>query len=76
MTKRDNMDEQEDLKAYIERTTEERMRRLGFTLVWEEPKQKEGMPVTGTITFLKGESAKKAAKYFQKKKDADGIYLT
>ena len=57
-----------DLVDWVDNQLKERMESLGFTLITEEPEQKEDAPVTGTITFLKGESAEKAAKYFKNKK--------
>lgn len=64
----------EDLKEWIERSMEEFAKETGLRLMtdeeWEEhkAKRKQG-PVTGTITFLKGESAKRAAAFYKKKEE-------
>jgi nucleoid-associated protein YejK len=55
----------EDLKEYIERTMDEMMAELGLEKI--ENDNNKDKPITGTITFLKGESAKKAAEYFRKR---------
>lgn len=64
----------EDLVDYIDRKTKEIAERLGLRLMtdeeWEEFKTKRQQgSVTGTITFLKGESARKAAERFKKKSE-------
>lgn len=64
----------EDLKEFIEQDISSRMKRLGMgeQMTLEEI-QCTG-PISGTITFLNGESFKKAAKYFQNKnKDLDNL---
>ena len=60
----------EDLVEYIDRTMKEMAEEMGLKMVFpeEEEKKKDG-PITGTITFLKGESAKKAAEFFDKKEE-------
>lgn len=64
----------EDLVDYIDRKTKEMAERLGLRLMtdeeWEEFKTKRQQgSVTGTITFLKGESARKAVERFKKKSE-------
>jgi hypothetical protein len=64
----------EDLKDWLERNWDEHFRKLGLRPMtdeeWEKYKAKQQQgPVTGTITFLKGESAKKAAALFKKKEE-------
>lgn len=59
-----------DLVDWLDNRIDELMEKLGFTPV-EEPEQKKDASVTGTITFLNGESAKKAAEYFKNKKDGE-----
>ena len=64
----------EDLVDYIDRKTKEMAERLGLRLMtdeeWEEFKTKRQQgSVTGTITSLKGESARKAAERFKKKSE-------
>lgn len=61
-----------DLVEWLDKQFEEHFRKLGLRPMtdeeWEEYKAKrQQAPVTGTITFLKGESAKKAAERFKKK---------
>ena len=56
----------EDLVEFIDRMTKELAESLGLKLI--EPgkeKEKDGT-VTGTITFLKGDSAKRAASFYKK----------
>ena len=55
----------EDLKEYIERTMDKMMAELGLEKI--ENDNNKDKPITGTITFLKGESAKKAVEYFRKR---------
>ena len=57
----------EDLKEFIEKDISKRMERLGMgkQMTLEEIQGSDS--VSGTITFLNGESFKKAAKYFQNK---------
>lgn len=55
----------EDLKEYIERTMDEMMAELGLEKI--ENDNNKDKPITGIITFLKGESAKKAVEYFRKR---------
>ena len=62
----------EDLVEWIDKQMEEFAKELGLRLMtdeeWEEFKAKKQQgTVTGTITFLKGESARKAAERFKKK---------
>ena len=64
----------ENLVDYIDRKTKEMAEKLGLRLMtdeeWEEFKAKRQQgSVTGTITFLKGESARKAAERFKKKSE-------
>ena len=59
----------EDLKEWLEKRIKEDFERLGFKLILPEEEKKDDEPVTGIITFLKGESAKKAAEFYNKKKD-------
>ena len=66
----------EDLKDWLERKWEEHFRKLGFRPMtdeeWEKHKAKQQKGnVTGTITFLKGESAKRAQAIYKKKKDEE-----
>jgi len=60
----------EDLKEWLDKRIEEFAKELGLRLMtdeeWEEFKAKKQGTVTGTITFLKGESAKKAAERIKK----------
>ena len=62
-------EQQEDLKVWLERRLDEAMRRAGFTPLTQQEETKEATPITGRITFLSGESAKRAAARFQKQKD-------
>jgi hypothetical protein len=62
----------EDLVDYIDRKTKEFADELGLRLMtdeeWEEFKAKRQQgTVSGTIIFLKGESAQRAAERFKKK---------
>jgi len=62
----------EDLVEWIDKQMEEFAKELGLRLMtdeeWEKFKTKRQKgTVTGTITFLKGESARKAAERFKKK---------
>ena len=64
----------EDLVDFIYRRMKEFADELGLHLMtdeeWEEYKAKQKRaPVTGTITFLKGDSAKKAAAMFKNRKN-------
>ena len=61
----------EDLVDFIDRRSKEFADKLGLHLMtdeeWEEFKAKQKRtPVTGTVTFLKGESARKAAEKYKK----------
>ncbi len=61
----------EDLKEWLDKRIEEFAKELRLRLMtdeeWEEFKAKKQQgTVTGTITFLKGESAKKAAERIKK----------
>ena len=57
----------EDLKEFIEKDISRRMKRLGMGKQMTLEEIQGSGPVSGTITFLNGESFKKAAKYFQNK---------
>ncbi len=57
-----------DLVDYFERTTDELMQSLGFTKQTDETEQNEVAPISGTITFLKGNSFEKAEEHYRKKK--------
>ena len=62
-----------DLKEWLEQDIDKRMKEAGF-MKQETPtqkNQKETTPVSGTVTFLKGESAKKAERHYQNKKDKE-----
>lgn len=59
----------EDLVEYIDRTMKEMAEEMGLKMVFPEEEKKKDGPITGTITFLKGESAKKAAEFFDKKEE-------
>ena len=64
----------EDLKEWFEKRMEEFAKETGLRLMtdeeWDEYKAKQKRaPVTGTITFLKGDSAKKAAAMFKNRKN-------
>lgn len=66
----------EDLVEWIDKQMEEFAKELGLRLMtdeeWEKFKTKRQKgTVTGTITFLKGESARKAAERFKKKLNDD-----
>ena len=58
----------EDLKEWLERRIKEDFERLGFKEIESENEIKENKPITGTITFLKGESAKRAAAFYKNSK--------
>ena len=58
----------EDLKEFVEKSIDEMMKELGFKLI-EPEKEKKEKTITGTITFLKGESARKAAEFFNIKEE-------
>lgn len=67
-----------NLVEWLDKRIEEDFRKLGFRPMtdkeWEEHKAKrQQAPVTGTITFLKGESAKKAKSFFEKKNRTDDL---
>ena len=58
-----NRNQQEDLVDWVDRMFKEHCKRLGLELqMIDHPNQnKQGtIPISGTITFLKGDSAKKA----------------
>lgn len=64
----------EDLKEFIEQDISSRMKRLGMGEQMTLEEIQDTGPISGTITFLNGESFKKAAKYFQNKnKDLDNL---
>lgn len=64
----------EDLKEFIEQDISSRMKRLGMGEQMTLEEIQGTGPISGTITFLNGESFKKAAKYFQNKnKDLDNL---
>ena len=64
----------EDLKEFIEQDISSRMKRLGMGEQMTLEEIQGTGPISGIITFLKGESFKKAAKYFQNKnKDLDNL---
>lgn len=53
----------EDLKEYLERDIDETMKKLGFTRISDFTEQdRRDSPISGTVTFLKGESAKRIIK--------------
>jgi hypothetical protein len=56
----------EDLVEFIDRMTKELAESLGLKLIEPEKEKKKKGAVTGTITFLKGESAIKAASFYKK----------
>lgn len=63
-----------NLVEWLEKRIDEDFRKFGFRPMtdeeWEEHKAKRQQAhVTGTITFLKGESAKKAVALFKKKEE-------
>lgn len=63
-----------NLVEWLDKLVEDRLRELGLRPMtdeeWEEHKAKrQQAPVTGTITFLKGEFAKKAVALFKKKEE-------
>ena len=64
------MEKKVNLKEWSDKVIDEAMKKAGFTpLTTPMEKNKQGVtPVSGTITFLKGESAKRAKEYYQKKK--------
>jgi len=62
-----------NLVEWLDKLVEDRLRELGLRPMtdeeWEEHKAKrQQAPVTGTITFLKGESAKKWLRLYLKRK--------
>ena len=63
-----------DLKEFVAKTTDEAMKKAGFTLQ-ETPTQKqktqETTPISGKITFLKEESAKREAVLYQRTKEKE-----
>lgn len=68
------MEEKENLVDWTDNFLKERMKSLGFNLQMIEHPQKDEQGTTlvsGTITFLKGESAKKAKEHFQKMKEGE-----
>ena len=70
------MEEQENLVDYVNRRIDETMRELGFapqTTPSQKKKTQETTPVSGTITFLKGDSAKRAKEFFQQKKQSASL---
>ena len=56
----------EDLVDYIDRITKEMAEEMGIKMVF--PEEEKEKAVTGTITFLNGESAKKTAESFNKRR--------
>lgn len=63
-----------NLVEWLDKLIEDKFRKSGFRVMtdeeWEEYKAKRQQgSVTGTIIFLKGESAKKAAALFKKKEE-------
>lgn len=61
---------QEDLVDWIDNQFKELAKNLGFELQMINHPQKKPQgttPYSGTITFLKGDSAKKAREFYQKK---------
>ena len=62
---------QESLMDWLERTIDEGMKELGFTLQTTptQTSQTEATPISGRITFLNGEPAKKAQQHFQQNKE-------
>jgi hypothetical protein len=61
----------EDLVDYLDKITEELAKELGLELIKRDHPMKEengSTHVTGTITFLNGESAKRAASIYGKHK--------
>lgn len=61
-----------DLKDWLEKTIDRRMREAGSTPITKETQTQQGTtPISGTITFLKGDSAKKAREFYQRKKDKE-----
>lgn len=65
------MEKKESLKDWLDNLVNQRMKEAGFT-VQTTPTQtspQEATPVKGTITFLKGELAKKVEEHFQNQKD-------
>ena len=72
------MENKEDLVDYIDRKGKELAEKLGLRLMtdeeWEEFKAKrQHGSVTGSITFLKGESAQRAASIYRRHKSDIGI---
>lgn len=65
-----------DLKEWLEKRIDEDMKSLGFTKIETTTPHKNeqvNSPVLGTITFLNGESAKRAASIYGKHKPDIGI---
>lgn len=56
----------EDLVEWTDRRMKELCERIGLKLIEPEKEKKKDGHVTGTITFLKGESAKRAASFYKK----------
>ena len=65
------MEKKETLKDWLERRMDEDMKSLGFTrqTTPTQKSQQGTTPIKGTITFLKGKSAKKAKGRSQRPKD-------
>ena len=65
------MEKKESLKDWLDNLVDQRMKEAGFTVQTTPTRkpQQEATPVKGTITFLKGTSAKKAEEHFQNRKD-------
>ena len=69
-------EEKEDLVDFIDKMSEEFAKKLGLKLIKvDHPMEgkKEPTHVTGTITFLNGESAKRAASFYGKHRPDKGI---
>ena len=60
----------EDLKEFIERSIDEMMKELGFKLIEPEKEKNKEITIKETITFLKGESARKATEFFNKRENS------
>lgn len=61
-----------NLVDWLDNQLKEDMKNLGLDLQmtdYQTNNQNESIPISGTITFLKGESAKKAAERYRKKKE-------
>jgi hypothetical protein len=58
----------EDLKDWLERTIDERMKKLGFTVETPQKEEDGATQKTVTITFVNGERARRMKEFYKKQK--------